>query len=111
MGRKDMPYDRASRPILCRLLSGLLLTAVVAAPLPATAQDAGDFYRGRTISVIVGFGAGGGYDLYARLLGRYLGNHIPGQPSIVVQNMDGAGSVRATNHVYAVAAKDGTVIA
>jgi len=77
----------------------------------AVADEAADFYRGRTITVIVGFGAGGGYDLYARLLAHYLGNHIAGQPNVVVQNMEGAGSVRAANYVYSVAPKDGTVIA
>jgi tripartite-type tricarboxylate transporter receptor subunit TctC len=77
----------------------------------AAADEASDFYRGRTITVIVGFGAGGGYDLYARLLAHYLGNHIAGQPNVVVQNMEGAGSVRAANYVYSVAPKDGTVIA
>ncbi len=77
----------------------------------AFADEAADFYRGRTITVIVGFGAGGGYDLYARLLAHYLGNHIAGQPNVVVQNMEGAGSVRAANYVYSVAPKDGTVIA
>ncbi|HWE92878.1 MAG TPA: hypothetical protein VG269_02785, partial [Tepidisphaeraceae bacterium] len=51
----------------------------------AAADEASDFYRGRTITVIVGFGAGGGYDLYARLLAHYLGNHIAGQPNVVVQ--------------------------
>jgi hypothetical protein len=93
-----------------------LLVALTAAALPASqpaqAADAGsDFYRGKTINVIVGFGAGGGYDIYARLLAHYLGNHIAGQPNVVVQNMEGAGSVRAANYVYSVAPKDGTVIA
>jgi len=77
----------------------------------ARAQGPADFYRGKTVSIIVGFGAGGGYDLYARLLGRFMGEHIPGKPNVIVQNMDGAGSVRAANFVYAVGAKDGTVIA
>jgi hypothetical protein len=93
-----------------------LLVALSAARLlgfcPANAADeTADFYRGKTINVIVGFGAGGGYDLYARLLAHYLGNHIAGQPNVVVQNMEGAGSVRAANYVYSVAPKDGTVIA
>jgi hypothetical protein len=94
---------------------GLLVALTGAALLafhPARAADeASDFYRGKTISLIVGFGAGGGYDIYARLLAHYLGNHIAGQPNVVVQNMEGAGSVRAANYVYAVAPKDGTVIA
>jgi tripartite-type tricarboxylate transporter receptor subunit TctC len=85
-------------------------TAVFAATA-ATASDVADFYRGKTVNIIVGFGPGGGYDLYARMLARHLGKHIPGNPSVVVQNMDGAGGVRAANHVYNVAPKDGTVIA
>lgn len=78
---------------------------------PANAQSVADFYRGKTVTFICGFGPGGGYDLYPRVLGRYLGRHIPGNPSIVVQNMAGVGSARAANHVYGVAPKDGTVIA
>jgi tripartite-type tricarboxylate transporter receptor subunit TctC len=85
-------------------------TAVVAAT-SAWASDVADFYRGKTVNIIVGFGPGGGYDLYARTLARHLGKHIPGNPSVVVQNMEGAGGVRAANHVYNVGAKDGTVIA
>jgi hypothetical protein len=91
---------------------GLLAAAALLALRPARAADeAPDFYRGKTVTVIVGFGAGGGYDIYARLLAHYLGNHIAGQPNVVVQNMEGAGSVRASNYVYSVAPKDGTVIA
>jgi tripartite-type tricarboxylate transporter receptor subunit TctC len=78
---------------------------------PASADSVADFYRGKTIQIIVGFGAGGGYDLYARAVGRYIGRHIPGHPSVVVQNMTGAGSIRAANYVYNAAPKDGTIIA
>ena len=77
----------------------------------AHAQNAADFYKGKTVSIVVGFGAGGGYDLYARLLGRFMGEYIPGKPNVIVQNMEGAGSVRAANFVYALGPKDGTVIA
>jgi len=89
------------------------LAAAVLLPMPAAraAEEASDFYRGKTITVVVGFGAGGGYDIYARLLAHHLGNHIAGAPNVVVQNMEGAGSVRAANYVYSVAPKDGTVIA
>jgi tripartite-type tricarboxylate transporter receptor subunit TctC len=90
--------------VLLPLLSAMLLS--VAMPVAAD-----DFYKGKTINIIVGFGPGGGYDLYARMLARHLGRHIPGNPTVVVQNMEGAGGVRAANHVYAVAPKDGTVIA
>src|SRR6185437_1956515 len=68
------------------------------------------FYKGKQISVIVGSSAGGGYDTYARLLARHFGQAIPGNPSIVVQNMSGAGSNRAAGYIYAVAPKDGTAM-
>jgi tripartite-type tricarboxylate transporter receptor subunit TctC len=89
----------------------LALALAGAAILAAAPAGADDFYKGRTINIIVGFGPGGGYDIYARMLARHLGKHIPGNPSVVVQNMEGAGGVRAANHVYNVAPKDGTVIA
>ncbi|HWG05172.1 MAG TPA: hypothetical protein VG271_09195 [Beijerinckiaceae bacterium] len=76
---------------------------------PARAQE--PYYANKVINIVVGFGPGGGYDLYARLLGRYLSDHIPGNPKVVVQNLVGAGSVRATNYVYFTAPKDGTYIA
>jgi tripartite-type tricarboxylate transporter receptor subunit TctC len=75
------------------------------------AQTVAEFYKGKTIQIVVGFGVGGGYDLYARALGRFLGRHVPGQPTVVVQNMEGAGSVRAANFVYSGSPQDGTVIA
>jgi tripartite-type tricarboxylate transporter receptor subunit TctC len=68
------------------------------------------FYKGRQINIIVGSSAGGGYDAYARLLARHLGNYVPGNPAIVVQNMSGAGSNRAAGYIYGVAPKDGTAI-
>jgi tripartite-type tricarboxylate transporter receptor subunit TctC len=87
------------------------MASIAVAPLPASAQGAADFYKGKTVQIVVGFGVGGGYDLYARALGRYLGKHLPGHPNVVVQNMEGAGSVRAANFVYAGSPQDGTVIA
>jgi len=77
---------------------------------PARAQDVADFYRGKTVTLVIGFSAGGGYDLYARLLARHLGRHIPGEPNVVPQNREGAGSERATLYLYNAAAKDGSVI-
>jgi tripartite-type tricarboxylate transporter receptor subunit TctC len=76
----------------------------------AGAQSVADFYRGRTITLAIGFSAGGGYDLYARLLARHLGKHIPGEPGIVAQNREGAGSERALLYLYNAAPKDGSVI-
>ena len=93
---------------LSSCLRGLVLAAVVA--LPAQAQTVEDFYKGKTVTLIAGYSAGGGFDLYSRIISSYLGKYIPGQPRIVVQNMPGAGSLRAASHVYNVSPKDGTVI-
>jgi len=77
----------------------------------AAAQDSVEqFFKGKQISIVVGSSAGGGYDTYARLLGRYFGGLIPGNPTIVPQNMSGAGSNRAAAYIYNVAPKDGTAI-
>jgi tripartite-type tricarboxylate transporter receptor subunit TctC len=77
---------------------------------PGYADEVEDFYKGQTIRVVIGHSAGGGYDLYARLLSKHLRKHIPGQPTIVPQNMTGAGGLRVTNYLYTAAPKDGTVI-
>jgi tripartite-type tricarboxylate transporter receptor subunit TctC len=74
----------------------------------AGAQD--DFYSGKTISMLIGFSSGGGYDLYGRTLARYLGRHIAGNPQVLPQNMPGAGSLKLVNYLYNVASKDGTAI-
>jgi tripartite-type tricarboxylate transporter receptor subunit TctC len=76
---------------------------------PAHAASPAEFYKGRSVQLIVGFSSGGGYDLYARVLARHMGKHIPGNPTIVPQNMPGAGSVKAANYIYGVAPKDGSV--
>jgi tripartite-type tricarboxylate transporter receptor subunit TctC len=94
----------------------MLIAAVTFATttIPATragAQDASSFFAGKTVRIVVGFSAGGGYDIYARALGRYLGRHIPGHPSVVVQNMAGAGSLKAVNFLFNAAPRDGTVLA
>ena len=78
-------------------------------PCGAPAQ-AEDFYKGKTIRLVVGFSAGGGFDTYARALARHMSKQIPGNPSIVVENMTGAGSLIAANHVYKVAKPDGLTI-
>jgi tripartite-type tricarboxylate transporter receptor subunit TctC len=84
----------------------LLLVAQTAAF--AGPASVAEFYRGRVLTLFVGYGPGGGFDVIARLLARHLGRHIPGNPTIVVQNMPGAGSLLAANYLYNVAAKDGT---
>ena len=75
----------------------------------ASAQS-DDFYKGKTVRLVVGFSAGGGFDTYARALARHMSKHIPGNPSVVVENMTGAGSLIAANHVYRVAKPDGLTI-
>jgi tripartite-type tricarboxylate transporter receptor subunit TctC len=84
-----------------------LLIAIVSA-LPAYA--AAPYYEGKTIRIIVGFSAGGGFDTYARAISRHMSKHIPGNPGVVVENMTGAGSLIAANHVYKVAKPDGLTI-
>ena len=88
-----------------------LLTSFVAASVAAAPADPASFYRGRTIQLLIGFGPTGGYDTYARTLARHMGKHIPGNPTIVPQNMPGAGSLKVANYIYNAAPKDGTVIA
>jgi len=89
------------------LASIVTIWAIVGA---ACAQDLASFYKGKTVTVLVGYGPGGGYDTYARLLSRVIGKYIPGNPNVVVQNMPGAGSLRVVNYLYNTAPKDGTVI-
>jgi tripartite-type tricarboxylate transporter receptor subunit TctC len=86
----------------------LALVLASTASQRAAAQDG--FYRGKTVTIVVGYSAGGGYDQYARLVARHLGRHIPGQPNVIVQNMPGAASMTSVRHLDANAAKDGTVI-
>ena len=93
--------------MLLRLATAVLATVLLVAP--TRADEVADFYKGKTIQVVVGYGAGGGYDLYARMVARHMGKHLPGNPAMVVQNMPGAGSLRAANYLYEVAPKDGTV--
>jgi tripartite-type tricarboxylate transporter receptor subunit TctC len=91
--------------------SVLLLGAALAFQLsPATAQSVADFYKDKQIKIVIGNAAGGDYDIGGRILARHLGSHIPGNPTVVVQNMPGASTVTATNFLYNKAPKDGTVI-
>ena len=90
-------------------VAAAVLSAVAISP-SAAAQSAADFYRGRTINLLVGSGEGGGFDLSARLTAQFIGKYIPGNPTVVVQNMPGASGLRAAEFVYNVAPRDGTVI-
>jgi len=86
---------------------GAMLAALVA---PALADPVADFYDGRRITLVIGYSVSGGYDTYARVVAHHLGRHIPGNPTVLPQNMEGAGSLRAANYLYNAAAKDGSVI-
>lgn len=87
------------------------VAASVAIPLGAHAQTAADVYRGKQVSLYIGFSPGGTYDLYGRVVARHIGKHIPGNPTVVPRNMEGAGSIRLANFMYQQAPKDGTAIA
>jgi len=86
----------------------LCLAIIVAAP--AQADPMADFYRGKTVNVLIGVGVGGEYDIQARLVARHIGKHIPGNPTIVPQNMTGAGGLKMINYLYNIAPRDGTAI-
>ncbi len=88
---------------------GSFLVAVLVATITSAAANASDTFKGKTVKIIVGYAAGGGYDRYARQVGRFIGKYLPGKPSVIVQNMPGAGSMTAANYLYNQAPKDGTV--
>lgn len=96
--------------VLAAFLATLCPTACGRTDSPTAGQPAADFYRGKTLSIIVGSGAGGGFDTTARLVARHIGTHIPGNPTVIVVNMPGGGGLVAANHVFSAASKDGTVI-
>jgi tripartite-type tricarboxylate transporter receptor subunit TctC len=92
------------RRVLCVAVT-LLFAASIAA-----ADNVEGFYKGLNMPLIIGYSAGGGYDVYARLLARYFGKHVPGNPNIVPQQMEGAGSLRSANYIFTAAPKNGSVI-
>ena len=102
------PFDKLRVRLL--MLAACLL-AVLAVPAAAAADPIADFYAGKRLTIVVGYGVGGGYDQYARLFAHYLPDHLPGKPAVIVDNMPGAGSRRAANWLYNAAPKDGKVIA
>ncbi len=98
------------RSTLTPTVAAILLMASVSAQ-PVAADEIADFYKGRSVNIVVGHEPATGFDIYARVLARHLGRHIPGNPNIVVQNMTGASGLTAANWLYNVAPKDGTVMA
>ena len=93
------------RRVLCVAATLLLFAACVAA-----ADNVEAFYKGLNLPLIIGYSAGGGYDVYARMLARYFGKHVRGNPNIVPQQMEGAGSLRSANYIFSAAPKNGAVI-
>jgi tripartite-type tricarboxylate transporter receptor subunit TctC len=91
----------------CTTLAAFMVLMLASAAI-AAAQES--FYKGKTVTLVVGYSAGGGYDQYARLIARHFGRHIPGNPNVIVQNMPGAASMTAARYLDATAPKDGTVI-
>lgn len=96
------------------LLSSMILAGATllsaAAQNPAKADAVANFYKGKTVKIVVGFGVGGGYDIYGRLAAEHLGRFIPGNPTVIVENMPGGGGVRAASFLHVAAPKDGTVL-
>ena len=92
------------------VVGGALVLLALLLPFSSSAQD-GDFYRGKTITIVIPIGPGGAYDAYARILSRHLGKHLPGNPTIIARNMPGGGGVIASNYLYGVAPQDGTTLA
>lgn len=88
--------------------SVLLALICLFASVAAKAESLAEFYKGKQLNIVVGYGTGGAYDLYARLLARHMGQFMPGYPKLLVQNMPGAGSLRAANYLYSVAPADGS---
>jgi tripartite-type tricarboxylate transporter receptor subunit TctC len=95
------------------LAAAFVIAAAMLSPAttPARAQSVADFYRGKIVRMLIGYGPGGGYDIYGRLVAEFLPRHLPGNPTIVTQNMPGAGSFVAAQYMQDVAPKDGTVLA
>jgi tripartite-type tricarboxylate transporter receptor subunit TctC len=103
--------DAAFSVRVCALALGAAFGLSLTPAAPAMAQDSVEsFYKGRKIDIVIGFSVGGGYDAYARVLARHMGDHIPGKPLLIPRNMTGAGSRVAASFVHGVAAKDGTVM-
>src|SRR5437660_11790168 len=89
---------------------GVLVAGLVVGASAAQADPVADFYRGKTINVYIGVNVGGGYDFEARLLARFMKKHMPGNPTLVPQNMIGAGGIKMANYLYSIAPQDGTAI-
>src|SRR5258707_10504648 len=88
----------------------LACAALALLGVSAAAQSPAEFYKGKTVDMMIGYSVGGGYDVYARVIARHLGKHIPGNPMVTPKNMEGAGSLRLANWLYNVGPKNGTAL-
>jgi tripartite-type tricarboxylate transporter receptor subunit TctC len=107
------PLEAKSRVAMAaamRMTCAATLLFAAVSSVAAQSDPVADFYRGKTVRLVVGYGPGGSYDLYGRLAAEFLGRHIPGNPTIVVQNMPGAGGFKAIDYLYKVAPQDGTYL-
>src|SRR3970040_1421577 len=106
--------DKKLKSLRVQGFQGLALLTLLALylfnPVTVTPALAQEFYKGKTVRIVVGLSAGGGYDRAARIISRHLGKYVPGNPEIIVQNMPGAGSVIAANYVWGVAKPDGLTL-
>jgi tripartite-type tricarboxylate transporter receptor subunit TctC len=109
MPSQNIVPQGGTRAMLHRMLAAGLL-AVGLSSVPAAAQSPAEFYKGKTVEFYIGYSVGGGYDLYARMIARHLGKHIPGNPTVTPKNMEGAGSLRLANWLNGAAPKDGTAL-
>src|SRR5215510_11799824 len=105
--RQSRLFGRARHQALSVLATA---ACCIAGSVPSTAQDPAAFYRGKTLRIVVGFSSGGGYDVYARVLARHIGRYIPGNPTVVVQNMPGAASLKSVQYLTTGAPSEGTLI-
>src|SRR2546423_8958826 len=103
-------HDTREANMKAGLLAALCAILFCASAPAAGQEDVGAFYKGKQLRFVVGSAAGGGYDLFARIVARHIGNHIPGNPNVIVQNQPAAGGVVMTNQLFAQGPKDGTVI-
>src|SRR6202011_890897 len=109
-GARSELRTRSEIMSVCGGTCGVAALVALLSALPARAEGPAEFYKGKNVELYVGYSVGGAYDLYTRVLARHLGKHIPGNPTIVPKNLEGAGSLRLANWLYNVGAKDGTVI-
>jgi tripartite-type tricarboxylate transporter receptor subunit TctC len=91
-------------------LAGGAIFSLLLLTTPVAAQPGGDTFAGKSVTMIIGFGPGGGYDLWGRTVGRHIGRHLPGAPTVIPQNMPGAGSYAAASYIFNIAPKDGSVL-